>query len=140
MSDNLANDVKRLERVGSELSGTNQKLLAAASRVVALILDIVPEDWYEKELGMKYSVSKVGFHGFPTAPFLRKSIRWGFDDIRFERTVEDLEAAHVFARDVANGFVEQLCRMLEGYLGHSTRELGALEQAEVLLKGKKNQD
>jgi len=134
MSENLVNDVKRLERIGDELSGTNQKLLAAVSRVVNLIVQVVPSDLHDSNLGMNYRVYDS------VSPLLVKGVRGGlFDRKGFVINVSRgdghaLQVAHQFANDVTKGLLGQICDKLNRHLIRTTSELNVLEQGEALLK------
>ena len=144
---------KRLERIGSELSGTNQKLLAAVSRIAALIINAVPPDFRGSNLGMNYCVTQE--EGMYEAGFEFKSysylylvrrrdwirLRAGFA-IKFSGKGAcagaaegiSLRVAHQFASDVANGLLGRICNKLDPCLARTTHELDALEQGEILLK------
>lgn len=143
MSDNLVNDVKRLERVGNELSGTNQKLLAAVTRILNLIFEVVPED-INPNLGFDYTFSPAHAieGGGKVSPSIYKPSTTtngggtqNYYTFRKGQTLP-LTNAHVFAEDVARGFLAQLCKKLETYQTCSVNHLAALEQGEGLLRKK----
>ena len=131
LENNVVNDMNRLQRFGNELSGTNQKLIAAVSRTVDSILEIVPADLENSSLGMGYIISGETLSKYFPALFDRGeeqfSIRRGQKDI-------PLCFAQAFARDVANGFVDNLYRKLGKHLKKTKGGLGAVEDAEILLK------
>jgi hypothetical protein len=133
MSDSIVNDMNRLQRIGSELSGTNQKLKDAVVRTVNVLLDVIPEDLYNKELGMGYSVVTLT----PHVICLRKTATWKQAyDIEIARNEKglSLSTAHAFARDVADGFIRELCSQLDRYHKVTVQEVSTLGQAEIALK------
>jgi hypothetical protein len=135
MSD-VIDSLKRLERVGSETSKTNLKLVQSAKELEALIVAHVPP-------GIRFSRA-----GSATTP--RRSpyaFNYVVNDKRLmsisaagNRSVStDRQSAIRFSEDIADGLLEVIVSALAKNLAESQPALRILSEATTVLSAKVNQ-
>ena len=128
MSNNPNNDFNRLKRIGDEGSEFNEKLRKAAASLGNYIAITMPID--VDELPLDYKINR--YQNSP--PRLSKESNRSKCHFTIFDSVST-EIAHKFARDVQEGFVSLLVRMLEERRNQASRELADLVKAETMIRG-----
>ena len=135
---NEVNDLNRLKRAGDQDSKTNQKLIEAALRTADLIAKAcitTDEDKMGSQLGRNYTILNRENR---FCLVLRNGAPRG--DVLFEERYVSRDVALKLADDLANGWLQELCEMLEQRNTKSEAALKFLAEAdEAILRtsGKK---
>jgi hypothetical protein len=137
----IIDSLKRLERVGSENSKTTEKLIGAAidlSNLICKQFDPRPGDSYHIQFPVDPGCIKTQFGTVSNNPSyyyvtLVKGEMCLFDSHN-EFVGKNRETALKLAKNIANGFLEQVNRVLEETRAEAAPALSTLESAVQQMK------
>ncbi len=130
----IINSLKRLERAGAENSRTTEKLRQGAAQVADLICEVAPAD-----LGVKgYHIVVAPFHRFLA---LGEGEKETYVSISCSGYLPPRETALAFAKDVANGLLDEIAERVEMDASEASEGLAVLRAAsEAVKKAKESRD
>lgn len=123
-TSSIVSALHRLERAGSEHSDSTAKLLTAAGVLSRTLADILPTN---EELPRMYTVTA---HGYDKPELIMASMSGPQGWPSFNRA-----NALTFARDVADGLLDELATWLDKRAGTDAIAFAILERAAEAMRG-----
>lgn len=132
----VIDSLKRLERVGSETSKTTQKLLEAAKNVSDLIVKQYNARTGET-IALRFGGAEIlneegdavhSFHTYSIRPYLNTTAHGLYDEDTRRFVFENRDAGLHFAKDVANGLLEEVIESLATRKCQDEEALAALQR------------